>query len=164
MNAIPCIIDVEASGFGSLSFPIEVGVALPDGKRFCSLIKPQPDWQFWQFEAQALHGITRELLDKQGRPVIEVCQELNQLLAGKTVYSDGWVVDQPWLITLFHAAQHRMAFTVSPLDMILTETQMSVWHSVKQQLIEQSSPTRHRASADAALIQQTWMVTRDGST
>ena len=29
----PIVIDVEASGFGKGSYPIEVGVVLPDGSR-----------------------------------------------------------------------------------------------------------------------------------
>ena len=43
----PLIIDVEASGFGSKSYPIEIGVALNDGQRFCTLILPAPNWTHW---------------------------------------------------------------------------------------------------------------------
>jgi hypothetical protein len=49
--SIPAIIDVEASGFGSLSYPIEVGVVDQTGIRFCSLIKPQNDWIHWDEQA-----------------------------------------------------------------------------------------------------------------
>jgi hypothetical protein len=35
------------------------------------------------------------------------------------VYTDGWVVDKPWLTTLFYAAGVDMKFTVSSLEMIL---------------------------------------------
>ena len=38
--------DVEASGFGSASYPIKVGVVTADGSRYCRLIKPFQDWQF----------------------------------------------------------------------------------------------------------------------
>lgn len=40
----PLIIDLEASGFGRDSYPIEVGVALDYDRKFCSLIRPQPQW------------------------------------------------------------------------------------------------------------------------
>ena len=40
----PFIIDVEASGFGSSSYPIEIGVALEYGSRHSALIKPADDW------------------------------------------------------------------------------------------------------------------------
>lgn len=36
----PNNIDVEASGFGGESYPIEVGVALDDDTKYCALIQP----------------------------------------------------------------------------------------------------------------------------
>ncbi|WP_235594800.1 3'-5' exonuclease [Paraglaciecola hydrolytica] len=158
---MPIIIDIEASGFGAHSYPIEVGVVKANGERFCSLIKPQADWTHWDDFAQSLHGISPELLAKKGRPVQEVCSELNQFLAGQTAYSDGWVVDQPWLIKLFHAARQKMQFSISPLEMLLNEGQMAVWHSTKDSLLaDLNHQPRHRASHDAALIQDTFRVTR----
>lgn len=158
--SIPAIIDVEASGFGSLSYPIEVGVIDQSGKRFCSLIKPQNDWIHWDEQAESLHGISRKLLTKKGLSVQEVCQQLNQFLMGQIVYSDGWVVDNTWLIKLFHAAKVTMQFRVSSLEMILNETQMSLWHSTKDRLFQQMKEPRHRASNDAALIQNTFVKTQ----
>ena len=159
IKPVPIIIDVEASGFGAQSYPIEVGVIKQNGERFCSLIKPQPDWQHWDEQAQALHGISPELLLKKGRSVNLVCRELNQFLCGQTAYSDGWVVDQPWLIKLFDAAKLSMQFTLSPLEMLLNETQMTYWHQTKEQLIRAINQPRHRASHDAALIQDTFKAT-----
>lgn len=157
---IPTIIDVEASGFGSLSYPIEVGVINQSSKRFCNLIKPQNDWTHWDTEAELLHGISRELLAKNGLPVELVCHQLNQFLMGQVVYSDGWVVDVTWLIKLFHAANVRMQFHVSSLEMILNETQMSLWHSTKDRVFQKMQEQRHRASSDAALIQNTFVATQ----
>lgn len=158
--SIPNIIDVEASGFGSLSYPIEVGVVNQAGQRFCSLIKPQSDWTHWDEKAELLHGISRQLLADKGLPVHEVCQKLNQFLAGQVVYSDGWVVDNTWLIKLFDAAKMRMQFHVSSLEMILNEAQMSLWHATKDTLFKQTNEQRHRASNDAALIQHTFVKTK----
>lgn len=157
---IPTIIDVEASGFGSTSYPIEVGGINQAGERFCSLIKPQPDWLHWDHDAEDLHGISRELLESNGESVVSVCQQLNQFLHGQVVYSDGWVVDDTWLIKLFHAAGVRMQFHVSSLEMILNEQQMSLWHSTKDKLFQQTKEQRHRASSDAALIQNTFVTTQ----
>jgi hypothetical protein len=157
---IPNIIDVEASGFGSLSYPIEVGVINHSGKRFCGLIKPQHDWTHWDEEAESLHGISRQLLEEKGLPVQEVCLQLNQFLAGQVVYSDGWVVDDTWLIKLFNAAKITMQFHVSSLEMILKEIQMPLWHSTKDRLSQQMKERRHRASSDAALIQNTFVTTQ----
>lgn len=155
----PLIIDVEASGFGGASYPIEVGVALGDGHRYCSLILPAPAWTSWDEGAENLHGITRELLQAHGSPVDEVTRDLNELLDGMTLYSDGWVVDQSWLITLFHAAKRSMQFHVSPLEMILSEKQMAIWHATKDRVVKQANITRHRASHDAWMIQETYRQT-----
>ncbi len=45
------------------------------------------------------------------KPLHQVAAELNELLNGKTLYSDGRVVDKPWLTTLFHRAQMTMKFS-----------------------------------------------------
>jgi len=156
----PIIIDVEASGFGPQSYPIEVGLAFEDGKRFCTLIQPTGDWDHWDESAQGVHNITRAMLHEHGRTVQEVAATLNNLLAGKTVYSDGWVVDKPWLITLFHAAGMNMNFQVSPLELILSEHQMTLWSETKENLTRQAELVRHRASNDAWLIQQTYRATQ----
>ena len=131
----PIIIDVEASGFGATSYPIEVGVALDDDTKYCSLITPAPEWEHWDTEAEKVHGIGRDVLDTHGKPPEEVAANLNQLLEGKTLYSDGWVVDKPWLTTLFAEARMQMSFSVSPLEMILSEQQMERWHDTKDRIL-----------------------------
>jgi hypothetical protein len=152
----PAIIDLEASGFGADSYPIEVGVALPDGTRFCSLIEPVPDWTHWDCQAQSIHQISRAELHHCGQSIFTVTRNLNQLLHGQTLYSDGWVVDKPWLTTLFYAARTPMTFFVSPLEMILTDHQMRHWHAIKERVINELKLTRHRASNDAYIIQETY--------
>lgn len=157
--ANPIIIDVEASGFGGMSYPIEVGVALDDDTKYCSLILPAPDWDHWDSGAEKIHRIARDILETYGRPVQEVAANLNELLAGKTLYTDGWVVDKPWLTTLFHEAQRHMNFSVSPLEMILSEQQMACWHVTKDRVLSEVKKHRHRASFDAWIIQETYKRT-----
>ena len=100
-NFVPIVIDVEASGFDPMSYPIEVGVALENGSRFSTLIKPVDEWNYWDSTAEKLHHIQRNTLLQHGKSVLDVALRLNQLLHEKTVYSDGWVVDKPWLESLF---------------------------------------------------------------
>jgi hypothetical protein len=157
----PFIIDVEASGFGSSSYPIEIGVALNDGRKFCTLISPAPDWTHWDDEAEKVHKVTRDTLKTYGKPIQEVADQLNEMLAGMTLYSDGWVVDKPWLTTLFHAAGRPMKFSVSPLEMILSEKQMAAWHETKDKVSIEMNLARHRASNDAWIIQETFRKTLD---
>lgn len=159
VKASPAIIDVEASGFGSDSYPIEVGVVTDEGNRFCRLIRPLAQWTHWSEEAEALHGISRDVLFDRGVDCRQVCEELNSLLKDQTVYSDGWVVDQPWLIKLYYAAHMSMSFRISPLEMILSEQQMNAWSETKSGILTSSTMRRHRASTDAEIIQRTYQKT-----
>jgi hypothetical protein len=159
----PCVLDIEASGFGSHSYPIEVGVVRDDDRRWCSLIVPAPGWTHWSTEAEALHGISRESLFAFGRPVGKVARTLNTLLAGRTVYSDGWVVDDRWLRELFHAAAIEPAFHLSPLEAVLTEAQMACWRETRSCVATELATPRHRASSDAWVVQETWYRTRAAS-
>jgi hypothetical protein len=156
----PFIIDVEASGFGPSSYPIEIGVAMEPGRRYSTLIKPAGDWTHWNADAEKTHGIPRSILERHGRPVKEVAEKLNELLENRYVYSDGWVVDKPWITLLFAAARLPQLFTVSALETILSETQMNIWHEVKDEFMQKNNLHRHRASIDAMIIQETYIKTR----
>jgi len=156
----PFIIDVEASGFGSNSYPIEIGVALESGMRYSALVKPAEDWTHWDDNAEKTHGISRDILDRHGRPIKEVAAKLNDLLEKRFVYSDGWVVDKPWVTQLFAAARLPQFFTVSAIEMIISEEQMAIWHEVKKEFMQRNHLQRHRASIDAFIIQETYVKTR----
>jgi hypothetical protein len=156
----PFIIDIEASGLGSNSYPIEIGVALESGMRYSTLIKPAGDWTHWDDNAEKTHGITRDILDRHGRPIKEVAAKLNDLLEKRFVYSDGWVVDKPWVTQLFAAARLPQFFTVSAIETILSEAQMAIWHEVKNEFMQKNHLQRHRASIDAFIIQETYVKTR----
>ncbi len=155
--AVPTIVDIEASGFGSESFPIEVGLALSDETRYCALIAPDPEWRHWDAEAEALHGISREFIEENGKTPEEIAIELNMLLRGTTIYSDGWTVDYPWLRTLFQAAREEMAFSVSSLEMLMTEVDLLNWDATKARILRKRNIDRHRASIDAMVIQETYL-------
>ena len=162
-DALPCIIDVEASGFGPHSYPIEVGLALDDGGKYCSLILPAKDWTHWDEAAEKVHRIPRDILEEHGKPAKTIADDLNDLLKDRTVVTDGWVVDHPWINKLFAECQVYPRFRTSPLEMILTEPQMNVWHETKDLILQNLQERRHRASFDAAIIQQTWAKTRENT-
>ncbi len=96
----PAVIDVEASGFGPGSYPIEVGMVLPNGKTHCYLIRPAPGWTHWDPVAEAVHGIRREILQARGVAIEEVARALNEILHDETIYTDGWGHDRSWLALL----------------------------------------------------------------
>lgn len=162
MNDIspPSIIDIEASGFGDDSYPIEVGIIRNDGQRYCKLIRPFDDWTFWDPQAQSVHGINRELLFSHGTCGVKVCLELNEFLGQSNIFSDAWVVDSPWLNRLFARANVAMSFHMSALEMILKSSQIDVWDNTKKEVISLLNIARHRASNDALIVQQTYINTR----
>lgn len=156
----PAILDIEASGFGDDGYPIEVGVVLPDGRKYCSLVTPEPEWIHWDEGAANLHGITRAMLATHGRTTRVVAEDLNTLIGGGAVYSDGWVVDSSWLVKLFFAAGLKPCFRLSPLELILNERQMQCWRAAKDDVLAEYPDKRHRASFDAFVIQETFWRTR----
>jgi hypothetical protein len=149
----PIVIDVEASGFGPGSYPIEVGVVLEDGGCYCVLVKPEPGWTHWDQAAERRHGLTREILLKYGQPVTTVAHQLNTLLEGMTVYTDAWGNDASWLDLLFHHAGRRRLFKLESLRTLLPEDRLPMWNRTKREMIEALNVSRHRASADAKILQ-----------
>lgn len=156
MDKLPSIIDLEASGFGRDSYPIEVGFVLSSGDSFCSLIKPAKSWDRWDDSAEQVHGITQEILLKVGKPIPEIAEKINNQLSGETIYSDAWGNDSSWLGLLFDEANMPMRFRMDSIRSLLTEEQAAIWHDTKEKVIETTPLKRHRASSDAAIIQITY--------
>lgn len=151
----PPILDIEASGFGLGSYPIEVGIILPDGRSWCSLVKPEPAWQHWDPNAAAVHKIEREQLARHGRSPQEIAKTLNEWLQRTVVYSDAWAHDYTWLNKLYDAADSVPSFRLENLRALLTDAQAARWHDTKQALARETAMPRHRASSDARLLQMT---------
>ena len=154
------ILDIEASGFGPQSYPIEIGVVTKDNERYCALIKPFDDWSHWDQSAEVLHGISRDILKDRGTPAQEVCFSLNQLLSNSTVYCDAWTHDSLWLRVLFYRSAIRPTFTLSAIEYVAKEEQLMIWDGTKKSVIEKLKLDRHRASYDAMVIQKTFEQTR----
>ena len=153
----PIILDIEASGFGSGSYPIEVGVAMPDGSLHAWLIRPLKEWTHWQPSAEEVHGISRERLQQEGQGLQEVANELNELLAGKTVFSDGWGVDRSWLAKLFYEAGVIQAFKLDSIYSLLGEEQLERWQKTRENVLKETGMVPHRAGTDALIIQKTYL-------
>ena len=58
-----------------------------------------------------MHCVCRDILEAYGRPALEVARRLNELLPQRIAYSDGWVVDKPWLDRLYFAAGMHCEFS-----------------------------------------------------
>ncbi|MFN5049890.1 hypothetical protein [Roseateles sp.] len=158
----PAVMDIEASGFGAGSYPIEVGFVAPRGGPFCSLIQPLPEWRHWDAKAEALHGISREILARKGREPVWVAAELNQRLSGQTVYCDGWGHDYSWLSRLFDAADLQPAFRLQDIRVLLSDAEAAQWHELTQTVRREQQLMRHRASTDARVLQLALLRLRSG--
>ena len=156
----PAVLDIEASGLGRESYPVEIGFVLADGQTYCSLIRPAPDWTHWDPEAERMHRITQETVQRHGREVTEVATQLNERLNGLTLYCDGFVQDYVWLGVLFEAADMTPTFKLDNLRALLTEQEAAFWNVVKKQITTEMRLQRHRASSDAKILQRTLMRLR----
>lgn len=161
MMTVPIVIDFEASGFGKGSYPIEVGFSRRHGEGWCTLIRPESDWLHWDARAAQVHHIPREILVERGKPPSLVTEDLNMLLAGMTVYTDGWSHDYVWMARLYDVAERVPNFRLADLREIISPLQESLWHITKIQVQEDLNVSRHRASTDARVLQMTWLRTYD---
>jgi hypothetical protein len=151
--ALPCVLDIEASGFGRGSYPIEIGFVLPDGTAYCTLIVPDDDWTHWDGDAERVHGISRSLLQRHGRSAHEVAVELNHRLAGRTVYCDNWAHDYAWLARLFESAGMNPGFKLRHLRELMTENAAERFDDTRDIVARNLQLRRHRASSDARVLQ-----------
>ena len=145
-------LDIEASGFGHHGYPIEVGFVRDDGLAWCTLIRPEPGWTHWDDEAARLHGISRSALIQHGREPAQVCRKLNDALAGRIVYCDGWGHDYPWLAQLYDAADMLPSFRLESVQTLLDDRARPRLDPALQ--ILRAGVGRHRASSDARVLQQ----------
>jgi hypothetical protein len=147
------VLDIEASGFGRNSYPIEIGYALPSGRARCWLVKPEPSWLHWDEAAERLHGLSQQVVLASGRPVREVAARLNQDLHGRTVYCDGWARDYAWLGTLFDAADSAPSFKLESVRALLRDDALMRLDPALHEAHAQLRLRRHRASSDARALQ-----------
>jgi hypothetical protein len=169
-------LDFEASSLSRHSYPIEVAWVFEDGRGEAHLIRPAPDWTDWAVAAEAIHGINREVLVAEGRPVIEVARRTIDVLSGHDLYASAPSWDGKWMSTLLRAADlPRHALRVGDTETARAEAARSVLRgkvapealaanvasvlaAVRQWLALQ--PVRHRALADAEQERQSWLEAR----
>ena len=169
--------DIEASGLNGV--PIEVGWALPDlatGKivQRSALIRPPAAWRIadlWDGVAEAVHGITMDVLMADGQTPDVICAALNHELAGYVLYADAPEWDLPWLDALFAASSHDRSFDVSSQDalrFIGHEARAHGWSAqsfadvITQ--VDATYPHIHRAGPDAARLAALWLAANNQST
>jgi len=140
-------IDLEASGLGPESYPIEVAwVNAESGDQDSFLIDPGTvqGWEFWDDFAEEMHGIDRAQLAAEGVSAAAACRRLNQALAGTTPVCDAYDFDFFWLSRLFESQGVAMAFRLRGAQSLLTPEQLS-----RYEQLSSAQSRSHRALDDA---------------
>ena len=144
-------LDIEASGLGSRSWPVEVGWAGPGIEPVSVLLKPHDSWEAsaWEAEAEALHGISMLRLQAEGEHVVDACRQINEALDGACVYSDAPDFDGVWLYRLYTAAGRRMSFRLLDFGALVDEVAGAAVSAAYAHGAA-VAPRTHRAADDAA--------------
>ena len=151
------ILDVEASSFPMPgSYPIEVGIAFVEtGASRAWLIRPPQLWLehgIWDPASEKVHGIPRDLLLAEGRPLEEVRNELAHAVAGHAVYSDATSADGFWLWVLYGG---KPPFVLERLGDLIRQLTESLGTGARDAVINACNaahdrfPQQHRAEPDA---------------
>jgi hypothetical protein len=146
-------LDVEASGMGIESFPIEIAYSSSNGDKNEYLIKPTQDWLndgSWCFNAEHnIHKISLEILIENGMNTYDVAINLNKALLGKFLLCNDLEYDGVWLTQLFKAASIGVQFTLTDIRYLYEywgEDKTNAFKEVYKSIVPS---TNHRALPDA---------------
>lgn len=143
-------VDFEASGIAPDSYPIEIAVVSAD-TQYQSLIQPARYWTQWSWDAQDMHGISRESLLADGLAPRLVADELNARFEGMRLCSDS-PQDGFWLDTLFEAAGMEPLFILLPLESF-------VGRAAASEILNAAPPKHaHRALEDARALRDSTLA------
>lgn len=143
-------LDFEASSLSRESYPVEIGWVFEDGSGEGHLLRPAPGWTEWDPRAAAIHGISRERLEREGEPVERVCAALVSLAQTHTLLAGAPSWDGHWLSMLLRGAGR-------PRHLIrLVDTDVALLDAARRQLGANGDPAateaaiaRARAAVDA---------------
>ena len=109
MNIV--ILDFEASGLSESSFPIQVAYNIGyDIKSFYINPESVDGWDYWDEEAEKVHGLSREFLLNNGMQASEVVKIMKGDLDGMVVYSDAPDFESMWCEALFYSQGLELNF------------------------------------------------------
>ena len=96
-------LDFEASSLRKNGFPVEVGWVFEDGASEGHLIRPAPGWSDWDVAAEAIHGLSRERLEREGVPHDAVARRMVETLGPHDLYASAPSWDGKWLSLLLRS-------------------------------------------------------------
>lgn len=171
-------LDFEASSLADRSHPIEVAWVFQNGRQETHLIAPPPHWTDWDDRAEAIHGISREMLAAQGDPHDEVARRMVEVLDGHQLFASAPSWDGKWLSALLRSAGiPRHALRLRDTDEALREAASEilspafsgprlateVHNIVTRAAAVKAGASSHRALPDALDEYQKWVRTREAA-
>jgi len=172
---MPIFLDFEASSLSARSYPIEVAWSDHEGNIENHLINSNayPDnYDDWSESAQAIHGITRQHLAKNGEDPFCVAQRMNDALKHAQVFTTAPDFDGFWCRRLFAATKLDLTFEfghvetvlkkILPIEYWLSEKESGRTHisSLYRTAREQCKLPAHRASHDVAYLVECYRLAR----
>ncbi|MEM8771944.1 MAG: hypothetical protein AAGD92_09885 [Pseudomonadota bacterium] len=156
-------LDLEASGLGAGSWPIEVGWCFEQGAPETLLIAPDASWSdaAWDPQAEALHGLTLEKLRAKGASPEAVCKRINAAIGDALVYSDAPDWDGFWLYRLFGSAKVRQRFNLLDFSDLLTACPADQINAARAKA-DALAPHQHRAAADVRHMRMIYRLLTGG--
>jgi hypothetical protein len=165
-------LDFEASSLRKNGFPVEAGWVFEDGRSEGHLIRPAPGWSDWDSSAEAIHGLSRERLEREGTPHEQVARRMVEALSGHDLFASAPSWDGKWLSLLLRAAglpRHTLRLrdtevaqaesAAELLDPLFTPGKAAgaIREIVDAVRVEaERTPPRHRAVDDAAEELRRW--------
>lgn len=167
-------LDFEASSLSKASYPIEVGWVFETGEGESHLIRPAQDWLDWNRAAEAIHGLARDTLVRDGVSHDEVARRMIEALSGHALYASAPSWDGKWLSVLLRGAGlPRKALTLLDTDAANVDLVAGILAgTLEPGAIADITPrilagarkeradavVRHRALADAEEERQVWLI------
>jgi len=172
-------LDFEASSLSERSYPVEVAWVFEDGRGESHLIRPAPGWHDWDPRAEAIHGIARERLEREGMPHDAVAQHMMEQLAGHDLRASAPSWDGKWMSVLLRGAGlPRHGLRLADSDDALVDTARAILlerlgdaaaERLARDLVAQvehrharQTPV-HRALADARAEHALWRAVREAA-
>ncbi len=160
----PIFLDIEASGLVIESYPIEIAWNDASGEITSFLITPVSEWTYWSIEAEHLHRIKHEELNKNGISIHEACDRLDAVLSGSHIYSDAPYYERQWLDKLYDTAGRKRPFTVkgiSDIKKIYRNFELNDGQSNYERFMEQAFKElgdQHRATVDVKALMRAYQL------
>lgn len=140
----PVFLDIETSSAESEQFPTVISWSLPDGTLKSVIILPSDEWEPW--DNSDADTDLQHLFD-QGVSPLDIVRELNDDLAGQTVFVDGLDDDENLLHLLYEACNNEPDFELASLG------NYSLSHS-SEQLLELTRSTAEQHGFNQSVAEE----------